>query len=108
MSRVLRMMLALLIAGFAASAYALELEDLQGKWVITATNGEDDGDRSEVWEFRGDHWIAWSSGRPLPADKFTIEGAVVDLGYAQIKILEHSKTHLKTEQMGFTYTLKKQ
>lgn len=103
-----KLALALLIMGLPASALALEAADLQGKWVITSMNGEDDGDRSEVWEFKGDQWIAWSSGRALPADKFTIKGAVVDLGYAQIKILEHSESHLKTEQMGFTYTLEKQ
>ena len=108
MARISTIAIALLMVGFAGSALALESADLQGKWVITSMNGEDDGDRSEVWEFKGDSWIAWSGGRPLPADKFTIKGSVVDLGYAQIKILEHSDTHLKTEQMGFTYTLEKQ
>ena len=90
------------------NVFAVDAGDLQGKWVITAVNGEDDGDRSEVWEFRGDQWIAWSSGRALAPDTFTMTGDVIDLGYARIKILEVSGNRMRTEQMGFTYTLERQ
>ncbi len=90
------------------TVHAWDAGDLQGKWVITAVNDEDDGDRSEVWEFRGDQWIAWSSGRALPADTFAVKGDVIDLGYAKIKVLEIAGRRMRTEQMGFVYTLEKQ
>ena len=104
--RIALISLFLVLAG--PSALAWDAKDLQGKWVITELDGEDTGDRSDVWEFKGDQWIAWTSGRALPGDPFSVTGNVIDLGYAKIKVLEFSGKRMKTEQMGFVYTLERQ
>lgn len=107
MNTRIALLIALLIFP-VSSVLAWDVDDLQGKWVITAMNGEDDGDRSDVWEFRGDKWIAWSGGRAMSPDPFTVKGDEIDLGYIQIKVLELSGKRMKTEQMGFVYDLEKQ
>ena len=84
------LVLILLLGVPFGSALALDAKDLQGKWVITAVNGEDDGDRSDVWEFRGDQWIVWSGNRALSPDPFTVSNNTIDLGYAKIKVLEYA------------------
>ena len=90
------------------SAHALDPSQLQGKWVITLVEGmPDDGDRSDVWEFKGDQWIVWTGKHSLPPDRYTIDGDTIDLGYAKIKVLEISADRMRTEQMGFVYRLER-
>ena len=107
MLRVISVLIALSSVPFT-SAFALDARDLQGKWVITAVNGEDDGGRSDIWEFRGDEWIVWSGNRALSPDAFTVKDDVIDLGYARITVLEYAGDRMTTQQMGFVYTLERQ
>lgn len=87
---------------------ALDAEQLQGKWVITTVEGmPDDGDRSDVWEFRGNEWIVWMGERSLRGDPFTVDGTTIDLGYAKIEVLEISRDRMRTRQMGFIYRLER-
>lgn len=85
----------------------VSMSELQGKWVITSVNGEDDGDRSDVWEFRGNKWIVWMQTTDLPADPFSVSGNIIDLDYVQIEILEFSGNSMKTKQFSFIYTFEK-
>ena len=89
------------------STLAIDKADLQGKWVITAINGQPEKPRSDLWEFRDGDWIVWLDDKPMPADPYTLNGNIIDLGYFQITVLEHQPKEMKTEQLGFVYTLKR-
>ena len=96
-----------LVVAAMTPASAWESTDLEGKWVITSVNGEDDGDRSDFWEFRDGQWIVWMGRRQLAPDKFTLRGDTIDLGYGKIRLLSLSATRMHVETMGFKYRLER-
>ncbi|GAA5218256.1 hypothetical protein GCM10025776_26730 [Corallincola platygyrae] len=75
--------------------------------MITAINGQKGEPRNDLWEFKDCQWIVWLDNKPMPADPYTLENNIIDLGYFQITVLELSERAMKTEQLGFVYTLKR-
>ncbi len=95
---------------FTLNAHALELseKDLAGKWLIVKIGDLDTRADNDIWQFKNGKWTAISGGRALQPDSYKIVGDIIDLGYSKIKVLEFSKSVMKTKQMGFEYTLEKQ
>ncbi len=97
----------------SASVLALEITeaDLAGQWLIVKMGDMDvSGDEdTDIWQFEDGEWTAISGGRALPSDSFQIiDGDTIDLGYSKIKVVEFNGSIMKTDQMGFEYTLEKQ
>jgi hypothetical protein len=85
----------------------LNAANLQGVWSIVTLNGKPAAD-NDKWEFVGDKFYQSFSGRRLSPDNFKIVGNTIELGYAQIKVLEFGGLTMTAELAGLDYLLKKQ
>ena len=102
------LMLVTLLA-LSAISHAAEpsVESLQGNWRVVTFAGEPNEDQ-DFWEFNGDQFTQNLGGRRLAPDPFTVEGMVIDVGYARIKILEFDGAKMRADMAGFEYGLEKQ
>ncbi|MES2817639.1 MAG: hypothetical protein V4812_01450 [Pseudomonadota bacterium] len=90
-------LLLLLLTSAVCHGQEVTQDSLQGKWVITSTNGVDDGAREDGWTFAGNQWIVWSGKRNMSPDPFTVQQDVVDLGYSKLHVLEKTATTMKVK-----------
>lgn len=96
------------LAAFAVTTQAAELtaEALQGSWRVVMFAGEPNEDE-DYWEFEGDRFVQNLAGHRLSPDAFTVDGNVIELDYAKIKVLEFTGNAMTADMAGFEYGLEK-
>lgn len=104
-----KLLMGMFLIAFVASTHAAELtsEALQGSWRVVTFAGETNEDE-DYWEFEGDQFIQNLAGHRLSPDTFTVDGNIIDLDYAKIKVLEFHGDSMKADMAGFEYGLEKQ
>jgi len=86
---------------------ALNSNNLQGAWLILKLNGKP-SDENDRWEFSGDKFYQSFGGRRLSPEKFKVAGNHIELGFANINVIEFSGSKMIAELAGFDYVLAKE
>ena len=106
MRRIILFCLALLLAQ-VTWAEELSEKSLEGSWLIVTFMGQPAEDK-DYWEFENGKFVQNLSGHRISPDKYTVQPGIIDLGFAQIKVLSFDGENMTADMAGFEYTLHKE
>ena len=89
----------------AETGTALNIESLQGSWLIVMFNDSPTKDNDQ-WDFEGDRFFQNFNGlRRTSPVQYTVNGNNIDLGYTKIKVIKFPGHLMAAEMTGSTYNL---